>query len=65
MQIKTILKKIGVNVGYLTFITAVAYLIVTTTVYMFKNHSQTQVELLTNWWYAITCQWDKNFYERK
>ena len=44
-------------------ILVVLWVIVTNLVYSYINHDKTNFERNANWWYAVTCQWNRNFWE--
>ena len=53
-------RKINIT-GFIFFIITL-YIIITFTIYRYKNHHQTDIELISNTWYVLTCQFDKNYW---
>ena len=59
------LKKIKESIIGLLATIIIVWILITNMVYMFINHSQTEIERISNFWYAITCQWNRDVYERE
>ena len=62
---QTLVSKIFNTVIGLIIVLISCWIIITSSVYAFINHDQTEIERLMNIWNAITCQWHRNIYIRK
>jgi hypothetical protein len=50
---------------HLLLVTIMVWVVFSNLVYTFINHGQTHLELASNFWNAITCQWHRNVYDNK